>query len=528
MLYHHDKSCCDERNPHLGEITPTVVYNPHDSIPSYGKTEESGSDNSIVSLENDDKQGKRLSVEQLMDESIIKRSGLGIEYRRCMFEKKRVLVIEECSNIYTELISKLLIHMICCGNLCKIIIVGNKDQMPSIRCGNVIRELFKSLNAMGCAVEFKHNHRVDKESEILKDNADAVRFTMPNQLVFDKKICIHIPYYVPKYASREEKDSNIKQSITNMLQSLQLSEYNHHIITRTNDVRKKVQEAVEQYYHQLSHGKGDIKYHSHTYWVGRKYMFKQNNHELGISTNRVMILTDIEDTKVVYYRNGSKKVEVDKQINTSPRVKDDYVRYLHFVPLDKYGASDAKEHTKRVPWTDWAKAWLTRASCTTVSSFQGGQIHTVILFQPFFSKHDTTETTYTAFTRPTNRMIYMGAMQNLHESIYNPEPPRRSAISIYLDECLKKFVNAFAPIDFSYSNELMKIESESTINDAKDDCVIIEPSKSVIDVQENQLECKKQKKDKLDKKSKKDKKEKKEKKKRSTRDPVSGKKSLVL
>jgi len=392
-------------------------------------------------------------------------SNIGLYYRHCIVESVKVLIIEEFSNVGLELCALLLTILVSCASLCKIIIIGNKDQMPSIKCGNLIRAVFGAFEKFGATVEFDHNHRVDPESQILKANADAIRRGLPSSIKFDGKAVVEVPF------TRRTKDEmqntsvynafrqELKGKITKILRDNKLSEYEHHIITRTRAVRKEIQYIVEEYYHNLSPPNNE-RYAKNTYWVGRKYMFKQNNNSIGIKNNAVLILKGIRDVLLEMKEDGDEdddtliKKQETWQVCTRPKLREGWTRTLTFVEINN------NDKVYEVPWDEWARRWIERASCTTVASFQGGQIPTLIHVQTYYSQYDTRETQYTAWTRPIKRLFYVGDRSIIKRAINNPEPTRRSKLAHKIKQVCDLYTNAFPLPDLSYVETLEAAEKK--------------------------------------------------------------------
>ena len=458
LLYQHDKTCCDKRNPNLMFMpSPKIIFDPNEKTQSTDDVTGTKSNNNTKAAAN-----KTVTIDKLLDYTILKESKLGIDYYRCILEKVKILIIEECSNIYTELMARLLVHMICCGSLCKVIIVGNKDQLPSIHCGNVLPELFAALKEFGCTVEFTHNHRVNQNAQNLKDCSDAIRKDLTKNIRFDQKSVIHVPYMNSEqtYGAIKRKDlylGILEQYIVKIFETYKLTEYDHHIITPMNATRNDLQFIVEKYYHERQYNKRDMPYRKNTYWVGRKMMFRQNNYDLNIINNKVLILKDIVDSRSIKLKSGKIELEKTSHFNTYIRLMDGYVRHLHFIPIEKH-ANFSEHDIIKVPWNDWSQMFISRASATTVHSFQGAQIPRILFFLPFYSRHTTRELIYTAWTRPIDALIFLGQMTELYKGIKNMEPRRRSILCESIIRDCEAFMNEFPTPDMEYVEELEKLE----------------------------------------------------------------------
>ncbi|KAG8439643.1 hypothetical protein GDO86_005717 [Hymenochirus boettgeri] len=100
------------------------------------------------------------------------------------FSKVQALVVDEGSLASVHIFSsalKLLYRHSC---LAKLIILGDIRQLPSIEPGNLLADLFISLNKMKWVIELKTNHRA--ESQLIVDN--ATRISLQKSLKFDAVI----------------------------------------------------------------------------------------------------------------------------------------------------------------------------------------------------------------------------------------------------------------------------------------------------------------------------------------------------
>ena len=62
-------------------------------------------------------------------------------------------------------------------DICKIILLGDVNQLPSIEPGNVLRDFFRALQPAGFAIELKTNHR--SEGTIIFNNAEKISKGLP-------------------------------------------------------------------------------------------------------------------------------------------------------------------------------------------------------------------------------------------------------------------------------------------------------------------------------------------------------------
>jgi hypothetical protein len=114
------------------------------------------------------------------------------EYNVCPFENVKVIVVDEFSIEYAEIFSKLLAAVCSCGAPELLVVLGDEAQMPSIKHGNLLRDFSGVAREIGMYAPFKHNHRVEPGSFILKKNCELIAAGKTN-LTYDDKVFVNIP-----------------------------------------------------------------------------------------------------------------------------------------------------------------------------------------------------------------------------------------------------------------------------------------------------------------------------------------------
>ena len=344
----------------------------------------------------------------------------GKSYCTCILEEYKILVVEEMSLVYQEIFAELLLCLICCGKLEKIIMVGDTSQLPPLKTGNLFQSLYNSLSKMRCVSHFTHNHRVDKNSIVLKENAEQIKAGRGYQVKFDGKASILIHHASIFNQSDEIRLRTLKDKVIEALKEHKVGEYEHHIVTTTNKIRKYLLPFIDRYYHELEYGNeaGCVEFNQRSLWINRKVMFKQNNYDFDdpAINNEIMILEKVIDTK-------PETGETFERLTTNFELPDGMKRSIVCQVLD-----GKQKKTKTFPFNDWVKQWLNRATVTTIDGYQGRQKETLLAVIPFYSKFLTRERLYTMFTRPSKRMIFIGNPSDIQKGSQNPEPPRKSVM----------------------------------------------------------------------------------------------------
>ncbi|CAI5785554.1 UvrD_C_2 domain-containing protein [Podarcis lilfordi] len=88
------------------------------------------------------------------------------------FSSVNVLVVDEGSMVPVRMLSRVLQLLLDHARLAKIIILGDVRQLPSIEPGNMLADIFESLQSRGWSIELKTNHRA--ESQLIVDNATRI------------------------------------------------------------------------------------------------------------------------------------------------------------------------------------------------------------------------------------------------------------------------------------------------------------------------------------------------------------------
>jgi hypothetical protein len=381
-------------------------------------------------------------------------SRIGIPYKECIYERIKVLIVDEISTMYPEILAKLLGGLVTCGQLKSVIFAGDTGQILSMYPGNAARDIKTAFEELHCSLEFHHNHR--SGVEILTKTAQAIRDGNPDGIEFDDDTCIHIDFEERGDARWNKQSNAIKLEfvIEQILDAYNIPIYEHHIITRTNEIRKRINRCVEDYFLKQkgitprTYGNGRKRWCQYN---GMKYLFRNTDNNRNIVNGQVMILSSIEDFEDLREvdqdannLNRNKKSNDFKLLATEwrPMLNGALVHELNDTlerPLLKKCArkltfstiSNNVETTivRELEVDAWVNTWIDYGNCTTNHAFQGAQSPTIIYVIPYGSEFETRESAYTAFTRPTHRIFFVGKLDSLKRAINNPEPARRTTLT---------------------------------------------------------------------------------------------------
>ena len=350
----------------------------------------------------------------------------GKSSKHCIFEHLQWLIIEEMSTQDLPLYSSLISSAVRCGKLKRLVMLGDVNQCPSIRCGNVMKDVSAFCKSIGTLCVFQHDHRTSKANRILKNNIDSILGLNSNPLQFDGEFCVHID---TTNAGHMSVADYINSNILNLIKKWNVQEYQHHIITRVNKAKDDIIRTVEKFFHEIDPNTTTLGPYTGKWWtLNRKIAFTGNKHEDDIINNEILYIKKIEDeTKNI----NTGKITTQNRNSTSFKINHGTTRMVTFSTLDG---------TKKITteWTEWVRTHLKRCSASTVQSYQGSQCETIFFVLPKFSMYDTFENVVTAWTRSTYRIVYIGTLEDLYRAIKNPEPARRSKLPHYF---LQYFTN---------------------------------------------------------------------------------------
>jgi DNA helicase B len=88
------------------------------------------------------------------------------------FAGVEVLVVDESSMVSVSIFHDVLNILMEGSKLCKIILLGDVKQLPSIDPGNFLTDVFTAFRSVGVSIELRTNHR--SESQLIVNNATRI------------------------------------------------------------------------------------------------------------------------------------------------------------------------------------------------------------------------------------------------------------------------------------------------------------------------------------------------------------------
>jgi hypothetical protein len=344
----------------------------------------------------------------------------------------------------------------------RIIMTGDVKQLCSIRPGNLLEETEIVMKKLGCFVSFQHNHRVKEAgAEILDSNAKAIASKQIHRLRFDGKHAVHVELGLPEstdwgdngHAFRQQRFERCRDLVVQTLKKFNLDEYEHIVITRTNDCRRLLNVAIEEHFFNKQPPPSDlygglapskIIYQPRGFTVQRKMLVKRNLYEIGLPSSVVMRIVAIEDVATyVYPGKKSKPVELTVRLahtrqgakmppkpppGFAPGTKPDtYQRRLVLVPM---GTVDVNKCDKvLLPWVKEIRPLAHKASSVTVHGAQGKQVKTIIYCIPYECTYEDVRSFYTGCTRAQERCVIIGSMKSITAAILRDPPVRNTDLA---------------------------------------------------------------------------------------------------
>lgn len=361
----------------------------------------------------------------------------GVAYKRCPFERIKVLFIEEASLVSHELISLALAILMQCAQLEKLIITGDHGQCRSIGPGQFMKEIRKVAEQIGTCVELIENHR--SGNGVIFKNSRAVLEGDASKFVFDNDSCNIRPFSL-EY--RTGKDFVYGQEATKIIAENKIPQYQSTVLAHTNDIVDSINAVVESHYLNIPCNASNYLKLGRIFHIGSKIVFKANLYikDNLITNNTTFIVKNITDYKPLKKDAGVRSAEFVKSLTNNEEINhvrksDDrksftgcrrrlYVKHMDHISKDS--------EFKYLPFFGIYRNKHKKAYCTTIHGAQGREYDYVLLMMPFDSPAWTREMVYTAVTRAKKKLFFVGDISALENAINRPEPDRLTHLSLHL------------------------------------------------------------------------------------------------
>jgi hypothetical protein len=349
------------------------------------------------------------------------------------------VIFDEMSVMYPQLFAGVLQSLVQCGSLSSLVMSGDWRQMPPVKPGNIIIDMLRSVNT--ACVDFVHNHRVAESNKILRENSELIAKGCGHEVRYDDET---FRLFQPPIKQ------TMAHCLENVLKILDPVENETHIIARTNILCRELCPVIEKHFRGSESDARIIH-------LGTKFVFKihvgsaniHNNEILVLTkvysivnnTNRgVTLLTKLESANLAPNRSVEMLSLLDADTRLGEREKSVYIH-------DALATTGEPMRTKVIMCKDYSgeeRVYLLnnemlksikKAYCTTIYSFQGSQVPTIIIVEkpPRFqggseSMYITREPLYTSVTRGSERVVLVMDSGAVGRISSKPSTPRLTAL----------------------------------------------------------------------------------------------------
>lgn len=316
-----------------------------------------------------------------------------------------VVIVDEMSMVDVSLFYSLIKAL---PSTCKLVLVGDKDQLPSVGAGNVLRDLIAS-KMLNC-VKLSHIYRQDNQSLIVTNAHLINEGKMPdlsnkssdffyenredNEQMFDTILNLTTKR-LPKYMNCQPNEVQVLCAMRSGMCGVE-------------NLNKNLQELINP----PSYKKKEIVFETRILREGDKVMQMINNYDL--EWHRETKNGLIEKGHGVFNGDMGKILKIDYQTNETIVAFDD---------------------DRVATYTKPQVGELFICYATTIHKSQGSEFDTVVI--PIVSGSPqiiTRNLLYTAVTRAKKMVVLVGAKKNIARMIYNNYTTKRYSM---LEELLK-------------------------------------------------------------------------------------------
>ena len=263
------------------------------------------------------------------------------------FSEVKVLVCDESSLISVKTFSTLMNILMKKAALQQIILLGDKNQLPSIEPGNFLSDVYHALTPYGSSVTLRTNHRA--ESQLIVENASRIsRQEMPFFPDDPKRGFISLCCQSKqKDDICDSDDMAITQVVRDLLENkiseltLPEPERSQFIAFRRRDCLN-INELCARHYnqHSIKDAKGKLDFH-----VGDKVCIKKNivcfdaytEEEVKFCNGEIFFIRDVIDKednhkkKTTYFAldNGEKIMKIDAKMLKKAKLCHAWARTIH-------------------------------------------------------------------------------------------------------------------------------------------------------------------------------------------------------
>ena len=329
------------------------------------------------------------------------------------------------------------------------------------------------------SLEFQHFHRIDKDSKIIRTLCEHIKNGDISKFVFDnEKYCFFLPInlmlnekneiYLKQYHSKFQE---IKEKLTILWRTHNLTVFNHHVIVRHNALREQLNIHAKAFFN-VNKNRPFAKFKK-TIYPHSKISFSCNVSGK-IEKNTLYVILRIEDRlqdryctepddKIQVYETvdvGDTEAEESRELKRFLTNNTKVIRrYIYVINLYEYkkslsSCSDVmkNKHVVDVEW-DFVKKHIHETFVSTIENFHGQEIENIIYILPYQTYFDSRNLIYTAVSRCINKIFIIAKREDLDFCVKNNIISRESLLKYLLQKV--KETQVF--------KEINKIEYEDVI-----------------------------------------------------------------
>ncbi|XP_077977530.1 DNA helicase B-like [Glandiceps talaboti] len=336
----------------------------------------------------------------------------------------KALIVDESSMVSVQVFCTVLDILMKHSELCKVVFLGDINQLPSIQPGNFLTDLYRSYDAIGWSISLLTNHRT--ESELIIQN--ATRISKQLQPRFDSNhgfhnICINdIRNETLNETSflsttlQQQESFEIDGAIRNLLSSKEPRIQDHRksqfVAFRRIDC-ERINELCCKHYssHPTRNHKNKLDFRK-----GDKICMTQNANVCNLATKKTVRLCNGEIFFIMEY---IEKIDEKNRKTIEVTLQDE-------------------DRTLRVDFREVRKKCKARHSwARTIHTYQGSESDTVI-YVVGGSYRQNWQHVYTAVTRGKYHVYIISSMRNLQQAIDKIPHKRNTRLHELLADKLRK------------------------------------------------------------------------------------------
>jgi hypothetical protein len=364
---------------------------------------------------------------------------LGVRFRpqahkgRCFLYEVMTLIAEEISLMDTCIFAALMGVLLECGNVCRVIMCGDHNQLPQITFGRLAKDFVEGFSS--AVLEFNHSHRFS-ESGLIYCNAKRIQEKKFDQVDFSYPEHFRlIPAHIRTDDRKDERKLYAFLRKTFVENNIRVKKDNM-ILTRTNYIKDIASRVLRMLtFGNMHFNKGQKVFvmgncgrliSKQIYVIaGVEYVELEEGHRANIlSRDDACIIGG----KVLGIRDST------EPWTRMPRTDRDVICRLLVYPTS-CSSEPKPDDLVRMPAFGSFLSDIRDASVITSNSAQGLEANECVTIKLYFwNEGDTTEELFVCSTRGRKSMTLISTESIIKQSTENPQPMRLSVMSHYLKE----------------------------------------------------------------------------------------------